>query len=230
MTHFKSLRFSRLPRAILASSSLLHSILASGCPAPCARATALNVFSTPCPSAIRLFRAHRFPLPKLTPFADSHSRVRCECPYSLAKPAFHPLIRNQLLSKKEPHGGGPLTFLLLFTSLPCQCLLMTLRLPPASSLRQGFVRPTSWCSYSHLSPPGIPLKRFVRCDAETFQEYPVQHLRRLLVVTFQFLPLWPEHNPLQFRLQAVRPSPAARVIRSEERRVGKECRSRWSPY
>ena len=23
---------------------------------------------------------------------------------------------------------------------------------------------------------------------------------------------------------------AARIIRSEERRVGKECRSRWSPY
>ena len=27
------------------------------------------------------------------------------------------------------------------------------------------------------------------------------------------------------------PSPAARLaVRSEERRVGKECRSRWSPY
>ena len=25
-------------------------------------------------------------------------------------------------------------------------------------------------------------------------------------------------------------SPAARLCRSEERRVGKECRSRWSPY
>src|SRR5260221_7739015 len=26
------------------------------------------------------------------------------------------------------------------------------------------------------------------------------------------------------------PSTAARTVRSEERRVGKECRSRWSPY
>src|SRR5256885_8164890 len=26
------------------------------------------------------------------------------------------------------------------------------------------------------------------------------------------------------------PIPAAQVLRSEERRVGKECRSRWSPY
>ena len=25
-------------------------------------------------------------------------------------------------------------------------------------------------------------------------------------------------------------APAAPVVRSEERRVGKECRSRWSPY
>ena len=25
-------------------------------------------------------------------------------------------------------------------------------------------------------------------------------------------------------------SPAAGLLRSEERRVGKECRSRWSPY
>ena len=25
-------------------------------------------------------------------------------------------------------------------------------------------------------------------------------------------------------------SPSPRVVRSEERRVGKECRSRWSPY
>ena len=26
------------------------------------------------------------------------------------------------------------------------------------------------------------------------------------------------------------PAPRAREVRSEERRVGKECRSRWSPY
>src|SRR2546426_318753 len=26
------------------------------------------------------------------------------------------------------------------------------------------------------------------------------------------------------------PAPAAAAVRSEERRVGKECRSRWSPY
>src|SRR6185295_3177386 len=29
---------------------------------------------------------------------------------------------------------------------------------------------------------------------------------------------------------AINPQPVAHVARSEERRVGKECRSRWSPY
>jgi len=28
----------------------------------------------------------------------------------------------------------------------------------------------------------------------------------------------------------VRPASESEVVRSEERRVGKECRSRWSPY
>src|SRR3712207_9198264 len=32
------------------------------------------------------------------------------------------------------------------------------------------------------------------------------------------------------RLQGFFDGPVARVSRSEERRVGKECRSRWSPY
>ena len=32
------------------------------------------------------------------------------------------------------------------------------------------------------------------------------------------------------RLSDVQPSPIALAMRSEERRVGKECRSRWSPY
>src|SRR5256886_16091722 len=36
-------------------------------------------------------------------------------------------------------------------------------------------------------------------------------------------------RPSGFRLPAV-PSPRGPVSRSEERRVGKECRSRWSPY
>src|SRR2546430_7208198 len=38
-----------------------------------------------------------------------------------------------------------------------------------------------------------------------------------------------DHLPATF-LKAVRPATIARTERSEERRVGKECRSRWSPY
>src|SRR6266496_5487172 len=41
------------------------------------------------------------------------------------------------------------------------------------------------------------------------------------------------HAPLArvvVREDGVRPARDQRVVRSEERRVGKECRSRWSPY
>ena len=48
-------------------------------------------------------------------------------------------------------------------------------------------------------------------------EYNVQALAKLVVV---------KNNQVQFTLTA----PAREILRSEERRVGKECRSRWSPY
>ena len=48
---------------------------------------------------------------------------------------------------------------------------------------------------------------------------------------------WPEsilahelQNPLSLWLCAMDGDTVAGYIRSEERRVGKECRSRWSPY
>src|SRR3989475_12856583 len=39
-----------------------------------------------------------------------------------------------------------------------------------------------------------------------------------------------DHRPLQFEDTTARPDDLYRKRRSEERRVGKECRSRWSPY
>ena len=40
-----------------------------------------------------------------------------------------------------------------------------------------------------------------------------------------------DRNVLDFwKVESESPTPVAFVIRSEERRVGKECRSRWSPY
>ena len=42
---------------------------------------------------------------------------------------------------------------------------------------------------------------------------------------------WFESDPwLDYATRAEQPIQASRLTRSEERRVGKECRSRWSPY
>ena len=46
----------------------------------------------------------------------------------------------------------------------------------------------------------------------------------ILVGTFVFL--YQKSKPKVITYETVRPE----VTRSEERRVGKECRSRWSPY
>src|SRR2546429_9975366 len=47
----------------------------------------------------------------------------------------------------------------------------------------------------------------------------------------KFLPNIMTASPDDFVKATVRIYPASRlVLRSEERRVGKECRSRWSPY
>ena len=43
----------------------------------------------------------------------------------------------------------------------------------------------------------------------------------------------PVYDPVtapSFSARSARPALPARAARSEERRVGKECRSRWSPY
>src|SRR5258707_15647633 len=40
----------------------------------------------------------------------------------------------------------------------------------------------------------------------------------------------PEPSASAFARKGARPPPANGKARSEERRVGKECRSRWSPY
>ena len=41
---------------------------------------------------------------------------------------------------------------------------------------------------------------------------------------------FPEINETKIYISSVYPGNTAEDIRSEERRVGKECRSRWSPY
>src|SRR5205814_9160709 len=50
----------------------------------------------------------------------------------------------------------------------------------------------------------------------------------LLMPTLNFLPVWFALSLLRFRLPSRLPMMFI-LWRSEERRVGKECRSRWSP-
>src|SRR2546422_2447768 len=56
--------------------------------------------------------------------------------------------------------------------------------------------------------------------------------RRRFLRTSQSIIQW--SGPWRIRARtkpwATSPVPRARTVRSEERRVGKECRSRWSPY
>src|SRR2546428_2855580 len=42
--------------------------------------------------------------------------------------------------------------------------------------------------------------------------------------------LVPVHTPARQASASVQALPSSHAVRSEERRVGKECRSRWSPY
>src|SRR3712207_8727496 len=69
------------------------------------------------------------------------------------------------------------------------------------------------------------LGELVGCDAQ-----PQSHAEVTLPVA------WPDDREafVEFRFTAREETPWAReghlVARSEERRVGKECRSRWSPY
>ena len=50
-----------------------------------------------------------------------------------------------------------------------------------------------------------------------------------LIRSFDMLPVYPEINALQSGMRK-KSEGFIRDARSEERRVGKECRSRWSPY
>ena len=52
----------------------------------------------------------------------------------------------------------------------------------------------------------------------------------ILIISLECMPQRVRSPPLRQRLRHQLPHPPRRTTRSEERRVGKECRSRWSPY
>ena len=52
------------------------------------------------------------------------------------------------------------------------------------------------------------------------------------IIGLTMLPVdqYPQITPPVVKISASYPGASALTVRSEERRVGKECRSRWSPY
>src|SRR2546430_11619013 len=67
-------------------------------------------------------------------------------------------------------------------------------------------------------------------DLETAQAVECRRRKGVVVVVPGLAEGNPRKPPDITGLVPRRESPSAPVVRSEERRVGKECRSRWSPY
>ncbi len=74
---------------------------------------------------------------------------------------------------------------------------------------------------------GIPIGKHGDC----FDRYKcrIQEMRQSTRIIEQALDGLPE-GPFNTRVPPILRPPAGEIYRSEERRVGKECRSRWSPY
>ena len=65
-----------------------------------------------------------------------------------------------------------------------------------------------------------------RGEAARFQKLPTSIKRQ-----YNTIPYFRSHHPQNEKNRRLYVSaPSKKAIRSEERRVGKECRSRWSPY
>jgi hypothetical protein len=71
-----------------------------------------------------------------------------------------------------------------------------------------------------ISPGSKPLSIVVRDGALWFSEASGNRVSRITV----------DGTVSEFEIPSHDSQPRAMVTRSEERRVGKECRSRWSPY
>src|SRR2546422_6896765 len=72
--------------------------------------------------------------------------------------------------------------------------------------------------------------RAARCPRRTQARAPPHPLRHERAGARAGPPLQEERDRRGRRARQVSPARRRRVVRSEERRVGKECRSRWSPY
>src|SRR3989475_12259754 len=105
-----------------------------------------------------------------------------------------------------------------------------IRRPPRSTLfpyTTLFRSPNIRVEYVRQEPPGVPTA-FWRGVGPTHNIFVVESFMDELAAAAR-------RDPVAYRLALLDKSPRARGVlelaaRSEERRVGKECRSRWSPY
>src|SRR5574339_1313504 len=94
--------------------------------------------------------------------------------------------------------------------------------------------------FTHISPPGYSegverLAGNLKDIGKRSRGVPMLHD---LDIRFRVMDMFPEYQqvlslptpPIELFAQPKEGIELARIARSEERRVGKECRSRWSPY
>ena len=77
---------------------------------------------------------------------------------------------------------------------------------------------------------GTHMSRFVEILEAHEREITMQSFQAMLKEMLQKLEAEEGHIEMSFPYFIEKKAPVSGVKRSEERRVGKECRSRWSPY
>ena len=80
----------------------------------------------------------------------------------------------------------------------------------------------------HLEERGLEYKNF-GCYSTESVDYPVYGLNTCLSIEYTYGTIQYTKRTLNFNCE-VYVARCINDVRSEERRVGKECRSRWSPY
>src|SRR3989441_7022037 len=152
----------------------------------------------------------------------------------IRRPPRSTLFPYTTLFRSESGSGKSVTALAIMGLLPRE----NARVHPASRV--------DYLGRKLLELPGRELQALRGAEISMIFQEPMSSLNPVFTVGFQIAEALRQHRALpvsQARLRALQllgevglAEPQARLgaypfqLRSEERRVGKECRSRWSPY